>query len=70
MCGSLGFSIRMLGIENGVFTRPMPSSNGSSCFGSGAKIEPIVGAQERCSHATGMPLSSSPASIRSAEMVW
>ena len=50
-----GFSARKFGIANGVLTRPMPSSNGSSCFGSGAKIEPMVGAALRCSQATGLP---------------
>ncbi len=33
---------------------------GHSCFGSGAKIEPMVGAQERWSHATACPCRRAP----------
>ena len=65
-----GFSIRRLAIAKGVLTRPMPSSIGNSCFGSGAKIDAMVGAALRCSHATGLPPASSPASSRSTETVW
>ena len=50
-----GFSTRMFGMAKGVLTRPMPSSKGIACFGSGAKIEPMVGAALRCSQATGLP---------------
>src|SRR6267378_4214224 len=36
VCASAsGFSMRRFGIRNGTLTRPMPSSGGCSCFGSG-----------------------------------
>jgi hypothetical protein len=65
-----GFSRRILGTLKGVLVSPMPSSNGSSFLAPAAKIDPMVGAAERWSQATGMPLSSRPASRRSTEMVW
>ena len=60
----------MFAIAKGVLTSPIPSSKGSSCLGSGAKIEPMVGAALRCSQATVLPEASSPASKRSTETVW
>ncbi len=39
-----GFSMRTFGMANGRSISPMPSSNAASCFGSGAKIETMVGA--------------------------
>jgi hypothetical protein len=61
--------MRTFGTANGAFTKPMPNSNGNSCLGSGAKMEPIVGAALRCNQATGVPRSSSPASSLSTETV-
>ena len=65
-----GFSIRTLGIVNGTLITPIPSSQFASCLASGSKVDMIVGATFRWSHATGRPCASTPASRRSTETVW
>ena len=50
LCAS-PLSMRMLGTSNGVSTQPMPSSMSKGCFGSGAKVERMVGAALRCRQA-------------------
>ena len=71
VCASAcGFSTRTLGMANGMSTSPMPSSKSASTFGSGAKIEMMVGAALRCSQEVGLPASSRPTSIRSIETAW
>src|SRR2546426_8803906 len=57
-----GFSMRTLGIMKGMLMAVMPSSNGASFFASGLNVDMIDGATVRCSHATGFPPASSPAS--------
>ena len=65
-----GFSMRMLGMANGTLMTPMASSRGASFLASGLKVEKIVGAAVRCSHATGLPCASTPASRCSTDTVW
>ena len=69
LCAS-PLSMRMFGTLNGVSTQPMPSSMSNGCFGSGAKVDRMVGAALRCRHATTLLLASSPASKRSTVTVW
>ncbi len=71
VCASAcGFSIRTLGMANGMSIRPIAISQSASCFGSGAKMEMMVGAALRCSQDVGLPASSKPASSRSIETAW
>ena len=61
VCASASpFSQRRLGISNGLSTKPMPSSIGTSCLASAVKVDRIVGATLRCRHATTLPLLSKP----------
>jgi hypothetical protein len=64
------FSARMFGIANGRSVRPIPSSKAPWSFGSGMKVDMMVGATLRCRHATTLPPASTAASIRSTEAVW
>ena len=65
-----GFSMRMLGMAKGTLITPMPSSQLASDLAPASNVDTIVGATLRCSHATGMPLASTPASRCSTDTVW
>ena len=69
LCAS-PLSMRMFGTSNGVSTHPMPSSMSKGCFGSGAKVERMLGAALRWRQATTLLEASRPASKRSAVTVW
>ena len=72
VCASAsGFSMRMLGIANGtLIDAPCPARTAPRASAPATKCETMVGATLRCSHATGLPCASSPASRCSTETVW
>src|SRR2546428_6157430 len=63
-----GFSIRTLGMANGTLMTPMPSSKGASFFAAALKMETMVGATLRCSHATGLPCPSTRSEEHTSEL--
>ena len=62
VCASASpFSQRRLGISNGTSTRtPCRARPAARAFGSGTKIDRMVGATLRCRHATTLPLRVEP----------